>query len=108
MTIPAKIQTYLKTGIPILGMLDGDGREVIDSAGFSIDPPFINSLSQQPYESNQGPILPFSDIRSTSSTTIERLQSYLQWRYETQSQNDGAAPWHSPDQYCWNCHDAKC
>lgn len=33
MTIPAKIQTYLKTGIPILGMLDGDGREVIDSAG---------------------------------------------------------------------------
>ena len=53
--------------------------EVIDSAGFSIDPPFINSISQQPYESNQGPILPFSDIRSTSSTTIERLQSYLQW-----------------------------
>ena len=53
--------------------------EIIDSAGFSIDPPFINSISQQPYESNQGPILPFSDIRSTSSTTIERLQSYLQW-----------------------------
>ena len=53
--------------------------EIIDSAGFSIDPPFINSISQQPYESNQGPILPFSDIRSTSSTTIERFQSYLQW-----------------------------
>ena len=53
--------------------------EVIDSAGFSIDPPFINSLSQQPYESNQGPILPFSNIRTTSSTKIKRLQSYLQW-----------------------------
>ncbi|HJN54400.1 MAG TPA: TonB-dependent receptor, partial [Flavobacteriaceae bacterium] len=53
--------------------------EIIDSAGFSIDPPFINSISQQPYESNQGPILPFSDIRSTSSTKIQRLQSYLQW-----------------------------
>ena len=53
--------------------------EIIDSAGFSIDPPFINSISQQPYESNQGPILPFSDIRSTSNTTIERLQSYIQW-----------------------------
>ena len=53
--------------------------EIIDSAGFSIDPPFINSISQQPYESNQGPILPFSDIRSTSNTTIKRLQSYLQW-----------------------------
>ena len=53
--------------------------EVIDSAGFSIDPPFINSLSQQPYESNQGPILPYSNIRTTSSTKIKRLQSYLQW-----------------------------
>jgi len=53
--------------------------EIIDSAGFSIDPPFINSLSQQPYESNQGPILPFSNIRTTSSTKIKRLQSYLQW-----------------------------
>lgn len=53
--------------------------EIIDSAGFSIDPPFINSISQQPYESNQGPILPFSDIRSTNSTKIKRLQSYLQW-----------------------------
>ena len=53
--------------------------EIIDSAGFSIDPPFISSVSQQPYESNQGPILPFSDIRSTNSTTIKRLQSYLQW-----------------------------
>ena len=53
--------------------------EIIDSAGFSIDPPFINSLSQQPYESNQGPILPYSNIRTTSSTKIKRLQSYLQW-----------------------------
>jgi len=53
--------------------------EVIDSAGFSIDPPFINSLSQQPYESNQGPILPYNNIRITSSTKIKRLQSYLQW-----------------------------
>tara|TARA_Y100000739_G_scaffold76683_1_gene64878 strand:- start:2857 stop:5307 length:2451 start_codon:yes stop_codon:yes gene_type:complete len=53
--------------------------EIIDSAGFSIDPPFINSISQQPYESNQGPILPFSDIRSTNRTKIKRLQSYLQW-----------------------------
>ncbi len=32
MVIPAKVQTYLKAGIPIIGMLDGDGREVIDEA----------------------------------------------------------------------------
>ena len=50
--------------------------EVIDSAGFSVDPPFINSLSQQPYESNEGPIIPFSDIRTTNSSKIKRIQSY--------------------------------
>ena len=53
--------------------------EVIDSAGFSVDPPFINSLSQEPYESNEGPIIPFSDIRTTNSSKIKRIQSYLQW-----------------------------
>ena len=61
--------------------------EVIDSAGFSIDPPFINSLSQQPYESNQGPILPFSNIRTSSSTKIKRLQSYLQWSKVVNNEN---------------------
>ncbi len=61
--------------------------EVIDSAGFSIDPPFINSLSQQPYESNQGPILPYSNIRTTSSTKIKRLQSYLQWSKISNNEN---------------------
>ena len=61
--------------------------EVIDSAGFSIDPPFINSLSQQPYESNQGPILPFSNVRTTSSTKIKRLQSYLQWSKISNNEN---------------------
>ena len=61
--------------------------EVIDSAGFSIDPPFINSLSQQPYESNQGPILPYSNVRTTSSTKIKRLQSYLQWSKISNNEN---------------------
>jgi len=32
MVIPAKIQTYLKAGIPIIGMLDGDGKEIIDKS----------------------------------------------------------------------------
>ena len=63
--------------------------EIIDSAGFSIDPPFINSLSQQPYESNQGPILPYSNIRTTSSTKIKRLQSYLQWSKISNNEKGG-------------------
>ena len=32
LTIPGKVQSYLMSGIPILGMLDGEGAEVIRSA----------------------------------------------------------------------------
>ena len=32
MTIPGKVQTYLMTGIPLLGMLDGEGAVVIQDA----------------------------------------------------------------------------
>lgn len=33
MTIPGKVQTYLASGIPIVGMLDGEGARVINEAG---------------------------------------------------------------------------
>ncbi len=33
MVIPAKLQTYLMAGIPVLGMLDGEGARVIREAG---------------------------------------------------------------------------
>lgn len=33
MTIPGKVQTYLATGIPLLGMLDGEGARVIIESG---------------------------------------------------------------------------
>lgn len=32
LTIPGKVQTYLQSGIPLLGMLDGEGADVIRSA----------------------------------------------------------------------------
>jgi glycosyltransferase involved in cell wall biosynthesis len=32
MTIPGKVQSYLMSGIPILGMLDGEGASVISEA----------------------------------------------------------------------------
>ena len=53
--------------------------EVIDSAGFSINPPHAGGFNQQPYEAYQGPLVPFQDIRATNNTTISRLQGYLQW-----------------------------
>jgi glycosyltransferase involved in cell wall biosynthesis len=33
MTIPGKVQTCLATGLPVLGMLDGEGARVIEESG---------------------------------------------------------------------------
>ena len=62
--------------------------EVIDSAGYFIDPPFITNISEQPYEANEGPIVPFQNIRTTIDTSIERIQFYSQWESESYINND--------------------
>ncbi len=53
--------------------------EVIDSAGFSINPPSVDAFNEQPYEAFQGPLVPFQNIRATNNTEINRLQAYAQW-----------------------------
>jgi len=53
--------------------------EVIDSAGFSINPPNIDKFNEQPYEAYQGPLVPFQNVRATNNTKIDRLQAYGQW-----------------------------
>jgi len=53
--------------------------EVIDSTGYSIDPPFIESISDQPYSPNEGPIVPFQNIRKNNKTNTKRIQSFIQW-----------------------------
>jgi len=57
--------------------------EVIDSAGYLIDPPFLTNISEQPYESNEGPIVPFQNLRSTTESKINRIQLYSQWENES-------------------------
>ena len=57
--------------------------EVIDSAGYFISPPFIENISEQPYEPDEGPIIPFQNIRTSSKTSIDRIQFYLQWKKES-------------------------
>ncbi|GIZ09445.1 carboxypeptidase-like regulatory domain-containing protein [Flavobacterium sp. UMI-01] len=54
--------------------------EVIDSAGFSINPPdkFLPK-NEQPYVSYTGPLLPFRTIRATNFNDINRFSGYLQW-----------------------------
>lgn len=53
--------------------------EVIDSAGFSINPPKSNSLKDQPYQPYEGPLVAFQNVRATNSAQIQRFQAYAQW-----------------------------
>ena len=57
--------------------------EVIDSAGFSINPPTVDSFNDQPYTPYVGPLVPFQNVRATNNTTIDRIQAYAQWSKRT-------------------------
>ncbi len=48
MTIPGKLQSYLASGIPVLGMLNGEGKDLIDkhSVGICVSAGDFNSLAQ--------------------------------------------------------------
>ncbi|CCF20877.1 glycosyltransferase (Group 1) [Pseudorhizobium banfieldiae] len=39
MTIPGKVQSYLAAGVPLVGMLDGEGARVIEEAGAGVVSP---------------------------------------------------------------------
>jgi hypothetical protein len=54
--------------------------EVIDSVGFSINPPIFNlPKNDQPYSSFEGPLVPYKNIRAINFNTINRLSGYGQW-----------------------------
>ncbi|WP_452226230.1 TonB-dependent receptor [Lacinutrix cladophorae] len=53
--------------------------EVIDSAGFTINPPSLDDFNTQPYQPNEGPITAYQNVRATNNTSIDRIQAYLQW-----------------------------
>ncbi len=54
--------------------------EVIDSAGFSINPPVIDiPVNDQPYNPYTGPLVPYRNVRATNFTEINRLSGYIQW-----------------------------
>ena len=54
--------------------------QVIDSAGFSINPPikFLPS-NDQPYNAYVGPLVPFQNVRATNYVKIDRFSGYFQW-----------------------------
>mgnify|MGYP006178617725 CR=1 FL=1 len=53
--------------------------EVIDSAGFSINPPRDFPVNDQPYNPYVGPLVPFQSVRATNFTAIDRFSGYAQW-----------------------------
>ncbi|WP_264534884.1 TonB-dependent receptor [Flavobacterium sp. N1736] len=59
--------------------------EMIDSAGFSINPPIvILPKNNQPYEPYTGPLLPYQDVRATNFNTINRFSGYTQWNQKSE------------------------
>lgn len=54
--------------------------EVIDSAGFSLNPPIINlPKNNQPHSPYAGPLVPYQNIRATNFNVINRFSGYGQW-----------------------------
>ena len=53
--------------------------EVIDSAGFSLNPPIVNVPRDQPYNPYLGPLVPYQNVRALNFTKIDRLSGYVQW-----------------------------
>lgn len=44
LTVPSKVQSYLAAGVPLLGMLDGEGARIIQDSGAGITSPAGNSV----------------------------------------------------------------
>jgi hypothetical protein len=53
--------------------------EVIDSAGFSLNPPILDIKNEQPYNPYTGPLVPYNSARAKNFTTINRFSGYGQW-----------------------------
>ena len=62
--------------------------EVIDSAGFSINPPHLNlPINDQPYQPYIGPLVPFQNVRALNFATVDRLSGYSQLNRKTKFGN---------------------
>ncbi len=54
--------------------------EVIDSAGFSLNPPIIDlPHNDQPYNPYVGPLVPYNNVRALNFVTIDRFSGFAQW-----------------------------
>ncbi|KVV15393.1 TonB-dependent receptor plug domain-containing protein [Flavobacterium sp. TAB 87] len=59
--------------------------EVIDSAGFSINPPILNlPINEQPYATYTGPLLPYQNVRANNSNQINRFSGFVQFNRKSE------------------------
>ncbi|MCD6544549.1 MAG: TonB-dependent receptor, partial [Flavobacteriaceae bacterium] len=57
--------------------------QVIDSAGFSIRPPYLLPKNDQPYEPYTGPIVPYTNVRANNNIDVDRFSGFVQWSKKT-------------------------
>ncbi len=53
--------------------------QVIDSAGFSIRPPYLLPKNDEPYTPYSGPIVPYQNVRAMNDVKIDRISGFAQW-----------------------------
>ncbi len=62
--------------------------EVIDSAGFSLNPPVIDlPVNDQPYNPYVGPLVPYRSVRAKNFNNIDRFSGYIQWNRKSRWKN---------------------
>lgn len=57
--------------------------EVIDSAGFSLNPRNFIPANNQPYTAYVGPLVPYNNVRAKNFININRFSGYTQWSLKT-------------------------
>lgn len=61
--------------------------EVIDSAGFSLNPPIVLPINQQPYHPYIGPLVPYQNVRALNFAKVDRFSGYVQLNRKTKLGN---------------------
>ena len=57
--------------------------QVIDSAGFSVRPPYLYPKNDEPYEPYTGPIVPYTRVKAENNIKTNRISGFVQWSKKT-------------------------
>jgi glycosyltransferase involved in cell wall biosynthesis len=100
LTIPGKVQSYLMSGIPILGMLDGEGADIIraanaglacgagDGAGLAAAVLRMAALPPEERAAMGARGRAFAEVEFDRNTLMDRLEEYLTEAVQLHSKKD--------------------